>query len=336
VLVKSATLTHKPSGVRLETPLLIPSFSSKGFGGSREHSEVRYTLETASEFLTSVYLISAYDVAKGHIPQPAELPMKPDLIVLDSGGYEISNEYDLSDVSRRLVPNQKWTVEDLQVVLDSWPSEIPAIFVSYDHPRERKPLAEQIADARKLFRRYNDQLHCFLLKPETVTQTSMREVLASAIARAEEFASFDVVGLTEKGLGASPLDRMVAIARLRRALNEANCNVPIHVFGSLDPLSISLYTLAGAEIFDGLTWLRYAFVKDRCVYTHSHATLTYGIETKDNYQRLRVISENYYYLMELQGNLREFVVTKDFHLLPQSNWMKQAYSRLQTRLSRHE
>jgi hypothetical protein len=333
VLVKA--ITHRSSGVTVETPLIIPSFSSKGFAGSGAKSEVRQILETASELLTEAYLISAFDIAKGHIPPPAELPMKPDLIVVDSGGYEISNDYDLSEVSRVPVRKQKWQAEDLKGVLDVWPSEIPAIFVSYDHPTRRMSVPQQIAEARSFFRNYPDQLSCLLLKPETADQSSLKEALGAAMVSAQEFVSFDVVGVTEKGLAASPLDRMVAIARLRRALTEAGCGAPIHVFGSLDPLSICLYVLAGAEIFDGLTWLRYAFVDDQCVYPHSHATFRFGIDTKDTTQRLRMISDNYYYLMKIQANLREFAVTNDFRLLPHSRWMKDAYSRLQTKLTKH-
>ena len=113
------------------------------------------------------------------------------------------------------------------------------------------------------------------------------------MTQAEEFASFDVVAITEKGLGESPIDRMAAIARLRRALDEANCRMPIHVFGSLDPLSICLYAMAGAEIFDGLTWLRYVFVKDdktfkdQCVYIHGYATFEYGVHMKDTHQKFK-------------------------------------------------
>jgi len=205
--------------------------------------------------------------------------------------------------------------------------------VNYDNPDERKPVADQIRDARDLFRDHaKNQLHCFLLKEEKESQQTLKEACASAMAQAEEFVSFDVLGVTEKGLGAGPLDRMVTVARLRRALDEADIKIPIHIFGSLDPLSICLYTIAGAEIFDGLTWLRYAFAEDQCVYTHSHATLRFGLHTTDTSQRLRVITENYHYLMKLQADLREFAATREFRLLPRQEFMKDAFSRLKTRM----
>ena len=79
------------------------------------------------------------------------------------------------------------------------------------------------------------------------------------IKHRHELSHFSIIGFTEKELGPSLLKRMTAIARVRRALKEVNLDLPIHVFGSLDTISTPLYFLAGADIFDGLTWLRYAF-----------------------------------------------------------------------------
>src|SRR5437016_3828271 len=147
MLARSSTIVHKASGVSFETPLLIPSFSSKGFSGTGPKSEVRQILATAAEFLTTAYLISAYDIAKGHLPAAIDLPSKPELIVLDSGGYEISPDYDFSEVLRPPLPEQEWEVKDLVSVLDKWPPEIPVVFVSYDHRKKRRNFDQQISDA---------------------------------------------------------------------------------------------------------------------------------------------------------------------------------------------
>jgi hypothetical protein len=338
VLCRSTRIVHKPSGVAVETPLLIPSFSSKGFVTGAGTDELLTIVQTASEVITGAYLISAYDIAKGHLPPPAALPMKPDLIFLDSGGYEISDEFDFSEIMRSDIKADDWSVKELIRVLDMWPPEMPAVLVSYDHPKERRPLAEQLAAARELFKKHHDQLNCFLLKQVTTTQTSLAEVLAEATAKPDDFRSFDTIGLTEKGLGQSPIQRMVRIARFRRALDEAGLKVPIHIFGSLDPVSVSLYFLAGAELFDGLTWLRYAFVRDResskdqCGYIHSQGTIEYGIHTKDKDQKLRAMKDNYYYLEDLAERLKHFESTQDFSKLPHSEFMKEASEKLEGEL----
>ena len=52
---------------------------------------------------------------------------------------------------------------------------------------------------------------------------------------------------------------MKNIAQIRRALDGVGLDTPLHVFGSLDTVTTPMYFMAGADIFDGLTWLRFAF-----------------------------------------------------------------------------
>jgi len=174
------------------------------------------------------------------------------------------------------------------------------------------------------------------LKPEKDTQSLLDEVLKSAIADAAQLGSFDLIGLTEKELVRSMLDRMVQIARLRRAMDEVGIKIPIHVFGSLDPISVCLYFISGAELFDGLTWIRYGYTDDgRCVYTHNYSVLKYGINTRDNLAKSRAMADNNYYLQDLQRRLREFEATKKWEkLAPHDKLIEEAYDSLKTRLER--
>lgn len=222
----------------------------------------------------------------------------------------------------------------MEDVVSQWPEEQPTIFVSYDHPSERKPISDQIAAAKQLLKKQPNQLHCFLLKPENNTRQTLEDALKSASSIAEDLRPFDVIGVTEKELGGSHLQRMVRIAKLRRSLDEANVKAPIHVFGALDPISACLYFLSGAEIFDGLTWLRYAFAEDRCVYVHNHAVLDYGVEFRDADLRLRVLSRNYYYLERLQERMKDFQHEDIFEKLPHSKILETAYGRLQRKLAK--
>lgn len=334
---KSSTLRHHGTGVSVQTPLLIPSFSSKGFALTQtdNKSEISKILNTSGEFLTETFLISAYDIAYQHIPAPNDLPYKPELIFLDSGGYEISTDRDYSSVIDPLPAPHPWNEAMLKAVIDAWPDDIPLVIVSYDHHHDRKPVAKQVAAARKLFKKYPQHLNLLLLKPETVTQTLIVEAARSAIADAAQLSSFDIIGVTEKELGRSMLDRMVQIAKLRRAMDEARVTAPIHVFGALDPVSVCLYYVSGAEIFDGLTWIRYGFDGGRCVYTHNMGVLKYGIDIRDELVRARALADNYYYLQDLQRRLREFDATKKVDkLAPHAELIANAYDSLNTRLKR--
>lgn len=337
MFARSSTIRHRTSGVALQTPLLIPSFSSKGFARSKKDgkSEISKILAASGEFLIEAYLISAYDIHYGNLPAPKDLPFTPELIFLDSGGYEISTDRDYSSVIDPLPAAEPWGLSMLQSVLGAWPDELPLAMVSYDHHKDRKPIAEQISTARKLFRKYHQHIHLLLIKPETTTQTLLDEALKSVVADAAQLSSFDIIGVTEKELGRSMLDRMVQIARLRLALDDADVKAPIHVFGSLDPLSVCLYYISGAEVFDGLTWIRYGYNCGCCMYTHNHGVLRYGLDVRDDLVKSRAMADNYYCLQDLQRRLREFEATKKWDkLAPHAGLLEDARDSLATRLKR--
>ena len=335
MLARSSTIRHKPTGVSLETPLLIPSFSSKGFARSKgdRKSEIGKILVATGEFLTETYLISAYDIYYQDLPKPLELPFIPEMIFLDSGGYEISTDRDYASVLDPVPAPEPWDLDKWASVVSDWPDELPLVAVSYDHHDERSSFLEQVELARKRFRNCKGHLHSFLLKPETPSAKTLNQALKSVVSNASELGSFDIIGVTEKELGRSMLERMTQIAKLRIAMNDAEVTAPIHVFGALDPLSVCLYFISGAEIFDGLTWIRYAYNEGRCIYTHNHGALNYGLHVKDDFVKQRAMTENLYCLEDLQRRLREFKITKKFEKLePHEDFLSNAYDSLKTKL----
>ncbi len=323
-----------PGGAVMETPILVPSFSSKGFRVDKDgSSEVRAVLEFASEWLTDSMLISAYDMHYGHIPKPEELATAPELTVVDSGGYEARIEHDLSTSVHSPHAPHDWSEALLDGVLRSWPKRFAATFVTYDHPSQRQSFAEQLEAAKAFVARYPGQLHTILLKPETDTQRYLKATLQQACASAEELSLFDFIGVTEKELGASMLDRMFELAKLRLALDDADVKRPIHVFGALDPLTSSLYFLAGAEVFDGLTWLRYAYRDGLCVYQANHGVLAIGCDSRDTLVRAQTLTSNVHYLRTLRAEMRKFTLDQDFaHFKYNAGPLQSEFDSLRTKL----
>lgn len=145
LLARSRTFTH-PLGVKLTTPILVPSFSSKGFPRGRDGDpSVADVLETTAEWLTETMLISAYDIHHGHIPSATKLPCTPELTFVDSGGYEAGLDDDLSAVVTKEHHPKPWAPENVKGVYAEWPERFAAVLVSYDHPARRVPLDPRIA-----------------------------------------------------------------------------------------------------------------------------------------------------------------------------------------------
>ena len=334
MLCRTSTIRHTDSGVSMKTPLLIPSFSSKGFARSKKDgkSEIGKILATAGEFLTEVFLISAYDIFYEHLPHPSDMSCTPEMIFVDSGGYEISTDCDYSSVIDPVSNPEPWTTENLESVFDKWPDHVPAVFVSFDHPDDRKPFADQVVDARRLFRKRSQQLTLLLLKPETKAQTTLDKTINSAVTDAAELGRFDIIGVTEKELGRKMIDRMSQIAKLRMAMDKVGVKIPLHIFGALDPLSVCLYYISGAEIFDGLSWLRYGYMDGLCIYTHNLGVVKYGLHVPDALVRSRTLSGNCYALRSLQQSLLEFETTRNFNKFgSHAKLIENAYDSLKTR-----
>ena len=115
-----------------------------------------------------------------------------------------------------------------------------------------------------------------------------------------ELALFDIIGVTEKELGTSILSRMTNIAKIRKSLLSIGKDTPIHVFGSLDTITTPLYFVSGADIFDGLTWLRYAFNNGYTIYKHNYSAVNIGVNVKSLNVDAQCWFHNYYYMSDLK------------------------------------
>jgi hypothetical protein len=336
VLCRTSKLIHPASGMCLRTPLLVPSFSSKAFGFSHDgQPEVRRVLDASREFITKTCLISAYDIYYQYIPSPEYLGITVDLMFLDSGGYEVSEDIDLSVVNKSVHRPKNWDSQKLNDIQSRWPAAIPAVFVSYDHSNERKSVLKQLCSAKEFLHRYPDHLHSFLLKPQNPQELTLETALRALSEHTGDLAEFQLLGVTEKELGFSILERMVRIAKLRQLLDATGLRIPIHVFGSLDPLSVTLYFVAGAEVFDGLAWVRYAYNSGQCVYIQNNAALNFGIEIQSDELRVRTIVDNLRYLEQLESSLRRFDDTRDWkHLSTHREFIQGAAERLKSELGR--
>jgi hypothetical protein len=294
----------KKLGLNISTPILIPSFSTKGFRFDQEgRSEISNIVNLMSEWLTESMLVSAHDIYHKYIPE--DISTVTDLVFIDSGGYEKLIDDDFSSVFFTGSSVHEWNENFLKEVYDKWTNLTSCVIVSYDN---KKPVQEQIESANDLFINYPDSLHSILLKREKEEQCYIN--INSILSNIQNLGKFDIIGLTEKELGNSLLTRMNNIAIIRQELDNNGINTPLHIFGSLDPVTSPLYFLAGAEIFDGLTWLRYSYLNGIAVYQHNYGAIQTGVSIRDDRVRTQSFAENINYLEELKLQMKSFVLNK--------------------------
>lgn len=332
-LARSGLIRH-PSGVTVKTPLLVPGFSSKGFRFKRSKSEAASYLKLASQVLEESLLVSAYDVHYRYLPQLMRLPCRVRLLFLDSGGYETAEDHDFPTVLKYDCTIKQWDESKLREVYMKCPKRQPTVLVSYDHGRVRIGLMRQIKNAHKLFSDFPDHLHEFLIKPERTWKGYLN--CDYICTRVGDFKDFDILGVTEKELGKSTLQRMESIAAIRSALDKKEICAPLHVFGSLDPITSCLYFLAGAEVFDGLTWLRYGYSQGQAVYYQNYPLMDdhISIDEIDEKAMGYMVLRNLSYLGKLRNQMTAFLVDGKFDKFETriSKQIKDAYDMLRSQL----
>jgi len=276
MLARRSTVTHPIAGV-MELPLLVPAFSSKGFQfrstgrgrARRDFSEMAFELADFGKRPSSSVMVSAYDLHFRHFEVPKPGSNRPEiylrnsrLVFLDSGGYELVQDIDSSGpTAYAYTPKTGFGHEEHEIILRrlvGLSKPLPLVVANFDHETRGRPLDSQIRAARALFAKFPGSMSDFIIKPWT---PSSRLVDPSQMTEIDfaNLRGFDIIGVTEKELGRDIFDRVKGIAKLRRRLDEAKISGPIHIWGGLDPIMTPLYFFAGAEIFDGVSWLRYAY-----------------------------------------------------------------------------
>ncbi|MCA9316793.1 MAG: hypothetical protein H6806_02535 [Planctomycetes bacterium] len=340
MLARSRSLAI-PGGVELELPLLVPSYTSKGFpfsapaagkrGSSKELSDVANVMRDMAPHSPKATLISAYDIHFGHLHERAGvapvmgLLRDTALVFIDSGGYELAPDFDSTEPRiMQVAIKSGYDLSSYTQVL----AELgklrdcpPLCIASYDWETRGLAFREQVQRARDFFDEHQNHMSDVILKPWKAESSSSRRrrgshsprlIDLSTLSRADfkQLSAFAIIGVTEKELGASIWDRLKAVAVLRSGLDDAGVDSPIHVYGGLDPVLTPLYFFAGAEIFDGASWLRYAYWRGVATCQESYGVLhpQVGVQKSTATRNGLAFSHNLSYLDNLACALREWVL----------------------------
>ena len=231
--------------LEVRTPLIVPSLSSRGF------PHVSDIWEEFRHKLYGVCLVSAFDIAGGRIP--VDVAGMVNVVILDSGLYETKNESMESTGLNSSPSVANWTRELYHETVKDFGEGSNAILVNFD---QVGALEGQIERASKDFSFAPHAASDFLVKPTGATEWANIPKFSQHL---EALKQFDVIGITAREAGPSLLKRSSSIVMLRDLLNRAALDTPIHVFGAINPYEVLTYFLCGADIFDGLNWLRLTF-----------------------------------------------------------------------------
>ena len=283
-------------------------------------------------------LVSAYDIRHGFLANKdafkkgfkESLYAQPRVLVIDSGWYEKNGSPPGSPFAVDVGEPLPWEEADYTRIIDNLDEDICPIVVSWDHIG---PYDEQIQRAQSFFGARHHLASALLLKPPSESRFHNFDKLSFEIIA--NLRAFDIVGVTERELGETILDRLVNIAKLRQRLNEAQVSSPVHVFGGLDPLFTPLYFAAGAEMFDGLGWLRYAYRDGVAMHWTAGALLDKQINKRAALAQHSVSLQNLEEIGLLSDEMKRFVHRKgDWTVFNRCDSLRPIFDSLQERLER--
>jgi hypothetical protein len=303
------------NGSAVDLPLLVPSFSSKGFGffteqsgkKTKTRSETSNALEACRDLLPESLLVSAYDLHHQFFKSPERTFRGRSLILLDSGGYELNPDFDSSEPRVTQTRDLPFDSSDYLAVLTALAkkhSDDPLLLANFDWATRNHPYEDQITSAASLFEQFPQWSRSFILKPDSPSRSVVS--IEQVAPHLSELGQFDVIGVTEKELGKNLIDRLRRLAHLRIELTRAGVEAPIHIWGGLDPIVTPLYFFAGADIFDGVSWLRYSYHEGLAVNREAYAVLASDIALPHDHAVALALSENLYALEGLTNSLRAF------------------------------
>lgn len=162
------------------------------------------------------------------------------IILLDSGNYEA-----------RCSDDRTWTFHKLDAVL----REVsPEVCFSFDAlPERRHSVRLNVDRTISSVARTAGSQRSGITVPIVHAD---RKALPRMVKDVAEGINAQVVAVTERELGQDILERASEIRLIRRALDRTGRDIPLHVLGTSDPVSILAYSLVGADSFDGLDWTR--------------------------------------------------------------------------------
>jgi len=313
--------------------LLVPSLSTRGFDPivlDRQSfpAPAGYLRAFTPAAFQTALLVSAFDWYNDALLASDQLRSdfrsspyaEIGLLIIDSGWYESRQGADAgSPYQAEPAPDSVWNSRRHEDTVGRLDSSARAALVSYDR---HAPYDEQVDRAREFFADRENIVKIIMLKPPHWGGYHNLNALTPSIPN---LRGFDIIGLSDRELGPSIVKRTACIASLRRLLDRNGVSAPIHIFGALDPLYSPLYFAAGAEIFDGLSWLRFAYHNGQSIYREAMVMIDRTVDMPLDRAVSLIQLRN---LIELQGLERDLrIVHKDqtFTVLRQSEIIARAF-----------
>jgi queuine/archaeosine tRNA-ribosyltransferase len=223
----------------METPFFFPAISSV-----RTNFPIKDYLEIIRKIDYPAFLVSSYDLDReserenGLVEEVTQMTAEDTITLLDSGNYEAVWYRD-----------DEWDFEKLEGILGAIDVDLCFSFDVFRDDREtlRQHVRETITSIAKTAGAQRSGTTIPILH-------AGGEEFPRVVQDVVEGINPQIVGIPERDLGQGVVERAATIRKIRTALDKSGRDIPIHMLGTGHPISILIYSLSGADMFDALEW----------------------------------------------------------------------------------
>lgn len=283
----------------MPTPVFFPSVST--VKTALPPTEYLATLHSLRD-MNRQFLVSAFDLARSGDGLAQLLSAAQEAgttVLMDSGNYE---SYWKDEQAR-------WRQPDFHDVLRRFPYTFAFSFDEQNPPLEADAHVEIVIER---WRKDQAAAGTRVIVPIVHGQNERLPILCARIAQETQVP---MISVPERRLGNGVFERVRSVAALRQALDETGRYVGLHLLGTGNPISIALYSWAGADSFDGLEWCQTVVDHDTGLLFHLSQSDFFRAQTAwgeaDVSFQPRTLAHNLAFYSDWMGRLRQAAAGDD-------------------------
>lgn len=228
---------------KFATPTYFPSISS---------AATRIQLSSLIQFCTNKdyprLLVSAYDLENAKNDRKSIVKnlreyIKKNILFVDSGTFE---SYWLND--------KKWNFNKYQKIIKELSGDI---YTSFDEiPKPDDDVTKISSNVKNFIKKsagISKESQCALVMHGN-TSSQLIKIIEDNAKKENEPSMY---AIPERDCGKTIKDKIKTIKKIRNILSDKNPANVLHILGCGNPLSIGLFTFAGADSFDSIDWSRW-------------------------------------------------------------------------------
>lgn len=241
-------------GKALPLPVYFPSISSvKTALQPLDYLQVLASLVG----INGQFLVSAFDLAALAQPEEAAKLLQASrdagaVTLMDSGNYE-SFWKDARD---------QWRQPSFHQMLAGFPCDMAFGFDEQQPPADVREHVTLVVTRWK-----EDQAAAGSCQIVPIIHGDARDLPGLCHAVAAQ-TGVSMLAVAERRLGDGVIDRARSVLAIRNALDQLGRYVAVHLLGTGNPISIALYSVMGADSFDGLEWCQTVVDHDTALLYH--------------------------------------------------------------------